>query len=592
MDNQVRLLGIVPYEGMKTLLLRLAEEYPQVDLDVFVGNMEEGVEIAQSKFHNQYDAVISRGGTAKALRKLSVPVVEIEISLYDILYALKLSGGLHSKFAMVAYADIAIGAQALCDLLHYQADIFIVNSIEELEPTLRYLKENQYDTVLCDMTADIIARSIGLNTIFITSGMESIRQALDRALALCRSRKHLQDENTLFRALLSGQGTQVAVFDQQGQMVFFQGEEETPELLDLLQQELNELPAGKERRITRSVGKAQYTLRIRPITAGERYTAVYMTARKSVLGKSQTGIRFFSCQEAEQKVYSSLFSFRELYVPSAEDAPQLTKSMAPVIIAGEDGTCMSHAAARLYVEGPLRDAPLVSINCCLLNDKGWEFLLESHNSPLSESGNTLYFSRIGALSQARRLQLMDTLAEADVCRRNRVLFSCTCRPGEQMSPEGAEFLDRLHCRVLYLRPLRDLKEQIPTQITSSLSLLNASRPYPVLGAEPEAIQLLQSFPWPHNYVQFQRVIEELAAAAEQTITAQSVREILQRESYGNTHASRMGDMFEPLDLSQTLEQISRDVALRVLAETNGNQSAAAKRLEISRTTLRRLIKQG
>ena len=122
--------------------------------------------------------------------------------------------------------------------------------------------------------------------------------------------------------------------------------------------------------------------------------------------------------------------------------------------------------------------------------------------------------------------------------------------------------------------------------------MNASRPYPVLGAEPEAIHLLQSFPWPHNYVQFQRVIEELAAAAEQTITAQSVREILQRESYGNTHTSRMGDMFEPLDLSQTLEQISRDVALRVLAETNGNQSAAAKRLEISRTTLRRLIKQG
>ena len=42
MDNRIRLLGIVPYEGMKTLLLRVAAEYPQVDLDVFVGNMEEG----------------------------------------------------------------------------------------------------------------------------------------------------------------------------------------------------------------------------------------------------------------------------------------------------------------------------------------------------------------------------------------------------------------------------------------------------------------------------------------------------------------------------------------------------------------------
>ena len=47
MDSSIRLLGIVPYEGMKTLLLRLAEEYPQVQLDVFVGNMEEGAEIAR-----------------------------------------------------------------------------------------------------------------------------------------------------------------------------------------------------------------------------------------------------------------------------------------------------------------------------------------------------------------------------------------------------------------------------------------------------------------------------------------------------------------------------------------------------------------
>lgn len=160
-----------------------------------------------------------------------------------------------------------------------------------------------------------------------------------------------------------------------------------------------------------------------------------------------------------------------------------------------------------------------------------------------------------------------------------------------MSPEGAEFLDQLNCRVLYLQPLRKLKDRIPAQINSSLSRLNASRPYPVLGAEPEAVRLLQSFPWPHNYAQFQRVLEELTASSEQIITAKSVRDILQKEQYGNTHTSRMGDIFEPLDLSQTLDKISQDVALRVLAETNGNQSAAAKRLDISRTTLRRLIKQ-
>ena len=173
MNSQIRLLGIVPYEGMKTLLLRLAAEYPQVDLDVFVGNMEEGVKIAQSNLGNRYDAVISRGGTALALRELPLPVVEIELSLYDILYALKLSDGLHSKLAMVAYANVTVSAQVLCDLLNYQVDIFTVDAIGELEPTLRRLKEDHYDAVLCDMTADIIARSIGLNTIFIYIIMNS-----------------------------------------------------------------------------------------------------------------------------------------------------------------------------------------------------------------------------------------------------------------------------------------------------------------------------------------------------------------------------------------------------------------------------------
>ena len=221
MDSSIRLLGVVPYEGMKTLLLRLAEEYPQIRLDVFVGNMEEGVEIARSNLGNRYDAVISRGGTALALRELPLPVVEIELSLYDILYALRLSNGLHSKLAMVAYANVTVSAQALCDLLNYQVDIFTVDAIGELEPTLCRLKEDRYDAVLCDVTADIIARSIGLNTIFISSGLDSIRQALDKAVALCRSQKRLRDENALFRALLSGQDTQVAVFDQEKELAAF-----------------------------------------------------------------------------------------------------------------------------------------------------------------------------------------------------------------------------------------------------------------------------------------------------------------------------------------------------------------------------------
>ena len=106
--------------------------------------------------------------------------------------------------------------------------------------------------------------------------------------------------------------------------MFFQGEMIPPELLNLLRRELNELPEGKERRITRSTNGTQYAIRIRPISVDEDYTAVYFTARKAALSKNQTGIRFFSRQEAERKAYSGSFSFRTCTVLRQRMRPSWT----------------------------------------------------------------------------------------------------------------------------------------------------------------------------------------------------------------------------------------------------------------------------
>ena len=45
-----------------------------------------------------------------------------------------------------------------------------------------------------------------------------------------------------------------------------------------------------------------------------------------------------------------------------------------------------------------------------------------------------------------------------------------------------------------------------------------------------------------------------------------------------------------LDLKRPLDEINQDIIHAVLEETKGNQTAAAKRLGISRTTLWRLLK--
>ena len=591
MNHRIRVLGIAPYEGMKTLMSSVVADYPQIDLTLFVGDMEQGLEIARSNFHGDYDVVISRGGTAKMLQKnLALPVIEIDISMYDILCALKLADGLTGKTAMVSFANITSSAHLLCDLMKYNMDIYTIDSAEAVEPTLRQLQKNDYQSILCDMISNTTAKRLGLNSFLITSGVDSIRKAFDQALLLCRSQQRLRDENQFFRQLIQGQIGQTMVFDQDGNLFLSTLDDPKPELLELLRRDLPESQLGAERRITRNLGGMLYAIRARRISTGSlTYTAFFFDARKTPLSPNQVGIRFSTRPEAENAFYSSIFSFAGSISDYQQDIEHISQSTAPVMVTGEDGTGKESIVSVLYMRSPLRNAPLVSINCSLLNDKSWAFLLEHHNSPLADQGNTLYFASIDALSEERRQQLLAVLSEMDVCRRNRVIFSCVCQPGEYTSAVGSLFMDKLCCLSLYLPPLQ-MAERIPALVNLSLSHLNVDLPRQIVGADPEAITLLQNFQWPHNYTQFRRVIGELAVTATGSlITAENVRQALRKERHVGAFSPCAENAAAPLNLNRTLDEISQDVARRVVEESGGNQTVAAKRLGISRTTLWRLL---
>lgn len=135
MQSPIRVLGIAPYEGMKTLMANLAEEYPQVDLTLFVGDRELGLEIARANFHGNYDVVISRGDTAAMLRRdLSLPVVEINVSMYDLLCALRLANGLEGPTAFLVAPNIAENARLLCQVMDLPTEIHTYDAPDKVEP--------------------------------------------------------------------------------------------------------------------------------------------------------------------------------------------------------------------------------------------------------------------------------------------------------------------------------------------------------------------------------------------------------------------------------------------------------------------------
>ncbi len=594
MQRRLRVLGVAPYEGMKSLMSGIAAEYPQIELTLFVGDLEKGVEIAKSNFYDNYDLVISRGGTAKMIQQqISLPVIAIEVSMYDILCAIKLANGPTGKIAIVSFSNITSSARMLCELLDYDVDIFTIESPDMAEPTLLRLKGQPYQAILCDVISNTTAKRLGINSFLITSGLDSIRRAFDHALLLCHSQQRLYDENQFFREVVRGQIGHTVIFTDSGELFYSTLEQPDPEVLELLRQELSDSQTEPNRRITRNLNGMQYVIRAQRITSGRlTYIAFFFTSRKCLLAPNQMGIRFFTRREAEESFFNSIFSYAGTIGDLQDDIARINNSTAPVMIAGEDGTGKEPIISVIYMRSALKSNPLISINCSLLNGKSWSFLIEHHNSPLADEGNTIYFSNIDMLPPERRRQLLAVLTEMDVCRRNRVLFSCVCQPNEYTTAAGTEFLDRLCCLSLYLPPLRSRPDRIPALVNLSLSHLNANLARQIIGAEPRAIELLKEFPWPHNYTQFRRIIRDLAVAAEtSTISEENVRQLLRKEKHVGVFSAREENSASPLDLSQTLEKINKDIALRVLEETDGNQTNAAKRLGVSRTTLWRMIRE-
>ena len=173
-----------------------------------------------------------------------------------------------------------------------------------------------------------------------------------------------------------------------------------------------------------------------------------------------------------------------------------------------------------------------------------------------------------------------------------MLFSCVCPKGESVSQAASAIIDQLCCMTMQLPSLRELSDRIPVMVNMYLSRVNGDVSRQILGVEPQAMELLQQYPWPNNYAQFRRVMQELTAtAAGQIITAQEVRALLRKERYVGSFTPHGENEAIPLDLTRSLEEISRDIVRHVVNETGGNQTLAAKRLGISRTTLWRMIQK-
>ena len=147
-------------------------------------------------------------------------------------------------------------------------------------------------------------------------------------------------------------------------------------------------------------------------------------------------------------------------------------------------------------------------------------------------------------------------------------------------------------------PLRERKEDIPALLDFFLKRNADAKSHHIVGFSSEAVNLLTAYDWPGNVRELRNCVERMTVFARgQVLTLGDVpaeiRQSIAKQFEQSKQTPQQSQEAATTPSSETLDVKSNEKALilKALAECNGNRSHAAEKLQISRRTLQRKLKE-
>jgi PAS domain S-box-containing protein len=271
-------------------------------------------------------------------------------------------------------------------------------------------------------------------------------------------------------------------------------------------------------------------------------------------------------------------------------------SDATVLITGENGTGKELVAQAIHRQSHRRKGPFVVANCSAYSPTLLESELFGHEKGAFTGairqkkgrierahGGTLFLDEIGDISPATQVLLLRFLqdhyfervgGERAIEANVRVLAATN--QDLQKGVENGKFRNDLYYRLnviaIHLPTLHERKDDIPLLCRHFLSKCNAKEKKNIQKFSANAMQTLMDYDWPGNVRQLENAVNHAVIIAQDDILSRRHLPRFLREA---------GD--EPV--STSLSDNERRLILRVLQETNWNKHDAARRLQVTRSTL-------
>src|SRR5215475_5960408 len=300
-----------------------------------------------------------------------------------------------------------------------------------------------------------------------------------------------------------------------------------------------------------------------------------------------------------------------------------------ILIQGESGTGKDLVAKTIHYESSRQNGPFVAINCSAIPETLMEAELFGHEKGAftdakqmkkglfeAANGGTLFLDEIGELSPLLQAKLLRVLEDQVIRRVGGVrdmqvdvrVIAASNRDLEKAVRES-QFRQDLYYRLaiiaIFIPPLRDRREDILPLVDSFIDRYNQRFRKSIRGITDETRKLLLSHTWPGNVRELKNTIERAMILEEEQLLRPIYLPFAVADTSGRTAFERTaapenglaldnGRMLPRLYIPEggtSLEEVERAMVELAMRQSSGNQTQAAKLLDISRDALRYKLKK-
>ncbi|MDR0621424.1 MAG: sigma 54-interacting transcriptional regulator [Deltaproteobacteria bacterium] len=634
---------IAPYKALAELAAKVSDDLGWPIL-VKEGDLAAGFAEASALMGQGVKMFISRGGTARLIKTLGLPVVEIGVSACDILESLNIlresKPGFMGPMGLIGFENILTGAHRLGDILKMDLRLAAINHESEVPDRLRSLMDEGIQVVLGDRIVTGEAEALGLTAALVQSGIDAVADALREARERLSMLNRAEEEHRSHLAVLSQFKTVLDVLEDpvlildragavhnrnQAAMASRPNGGDSP--LDRF--DWKGLPAFRQAftsgraqadQLT-DIGGQRYLLDFRPIPgapeSGDNEPGEPNAPLLAVIARSAEKVET-SERHLRQKVYLkghvARYRFEDIVTEDAafrrllELSSEYALSDSAILIQGESGTGKEMLAQSVHNHKFGGRVPFVALNCAslpasILESELFGYAPGAFTGALKEGkkgifelahGGSLFLDELGEMPLDLQSRLLRAIEEKAILPvggdrlipvRARILAATNVNLAEavRQGKFRKDLYFRLGVLTVSIPPLRE-RGRDPLLLFQKLAHEINPGLDPLFWEDPKLSGPILDHPWPGNAREIKNLVERLSIITGGFTKRLELVESLLAEGLAT---SRLVALAEPSPC--LAPENRRDVIPEALRSRR--KAELAKELGISRSTLWRRLKR-